>query len=128
MPTDVLTVQRKSAERAEDVRIDQYNLVLFDVGKSTITDAHRRTIELIRARLKPNSKLRVEGFADRAGDDVRNRRLALSRAQATGVALGRTDATVVGVGEDRLLYANDTPEGRFYCRTVQITVSTPVAR
>ncbi|MEI6089253.1 MAG: hypothetical protein WCR42_02265 [bacterium] len=33
---------------------------------------------------------------------------------------------VQGVGEDTLLYNNDVPEGRFYCRTVQIVVKTPI--
>jgi len=128
LPTDVITVRQKESEKAEDVRIDQYNLVLFNVGQSTITRAHERTIQLIRNRMKESSMVTVEGFTDRTGDDQANRRLALSRAQATAQALGRPDARVIGIGEDRLLYANDNPEGRFYCRTVQITVATPVKR
>ncbi len=128
LPTDVITVRQKESQKAKDVRIDQYNLVLFNVGQSTITPAHERTIQLIRSRMKESSRLTVEGFADRTGDDQANKRLALSRAQATAQALGRPDARVVGIGEDRLLYANDNPEGRFYCRTVQITVATPVER
>jgi outer membrane protein OmpA-like peptidoglycan-associated protein len=128
LATDILTVQRKEAARSKDYRIEQYNLVLFDVGKSTITNRHRRTTELVRSRLKPGSQITVEGYSDRTGDDGANRRLALSRAQATATALGRNDATVIGIGEDQLLYSNDTPEGRFYCRTVQITVRTPVER
>lgn len=31
--------------------------------------------------------------------------------------------SVYGIGEHDLLYPNDTPEGRFYCRTVTITVA-----
>jgi hypothetical protein len=30
-----------------------------------------------------------------------------------------------GVGESTLLYPNDSPEGRFYCRTVQVLIETP---
>jgi len=128
LQTHVITVQQKESQKAEDVRIDQYNLVLFNVGQSTITPAHTRTIQLIRNRMKSSSRVTVEGFTDRTGEDQANKRLALARAQATAKALGTPDARVVGVGEDRLLYTNDTPEGRFYCRTVQITVATPVER
>jgi hypothetical protein len=31
-----------------------------------------------------------------------------------------------GVGNAELLFNNDIPEGRFYCRTVNIVVKTPV--
>ncbi len=126
LATDVITVRRKEAERSRDYRVEQYNLVLFDVGKSTITDAHRRTIELVKSRLKPESTITIEGYSDRTGDEGANRRLARSRAQSTATALGRNDARVTGIGEDRLLYDNDIPEGRFYCRTVSISVRTPV--
>jgi hypothetical protein len=30
------------------------------------------------------------------------------------------------VGSDRLIYDNNIPQGRGYCRTVQITIETPV--
>lgn len=125
LPTDVVTVQRKRDEGARDFRVEQYNLVLFDVGRSDITAAHARTIELVRSRLAPGSAIMVEGFTDRSGDADANRRLARLRAVATEAALGRR-GTVKGIGEDRLLYDNATPEGRFYCRTVRITVKTPV--
>jgi len=126
LATDLVTVRRKEASGARDYRIEQYNLVLFDVGRSTINDTHRRTIDLVRSRLESGSTVTVEGYSDRTGDDAANRRLALARARATADALGRSDASVVGIGEDRLLYPNDTPEGRFYCRTVRITVRTPI--
>lgn len=126
LATDLVTIQRKAREGTRDYRIEQYSLVLFDVGTSTITDAHRRTTDLIRSRLEPGSTLTIEGFSDRSGDADANRRLALARAQATAKALGQNDAKVVGIGEDRLLHSNDLPEGRFYCRTVRITVKTPI--
>jgi hypothetical protein len=31
-----------------------------------------------------------------------------------------------GMGERELIYNNELPEGRFYCRTVTITVETPI--
>jgi len=32
-----------------------------------------------------------------------------------------------GVGEDEALYTNDLPEGRFYNRTVQVVIRTPLS-
>lgn len=124
--TQVVTLQQKKQQRAKDYHLDRYNLVLFDVGKADVTPAHQRTLDRIRQRLKPESTITIEGYSDRSGDSEANRKLALGRAKATAAALNRSDATVRGIGEDRLLYSNSTPEGRFYCRTVQIEVRTPV--
>jgi arginase family enzyme len=35
---------------------------------------------------------------------------------------------VKGLGESVLLYDNSQPEGRFYCRTVEIVVETPIEK
>lgn len=126
LPTQVLTVEQKKARKAGDVVIDRFNLVLFDFGKADITDAHRRIVNIVNKKIRPESSIDIDGYTDRSGSAAGNARLALSRAQATADALGRKDAKVRGIGEARLLYPNDTPEGRFYCRTVQITVHTPI--
>jgi outer membrane protein OmpA-like peptidoglycan-associated protein len=33
-----------------------------------------------------------------------------------------------GVGEDEPLYTNDVPEGRFYNRTTQVIIKTPLTQ
>lgn len=91
-----------------------------------MTAANDRIIKLVNSRITSESKLTVEGYTDRTGDPASNARLATKRAESTVKALTRPDATVRGVGEARLLYPNETPEGRFYCRTVQITAKTPL--
>lgn len=124
--TRLLTIREKREQRMGDFTVDRYNLILFRVGESGITDANRRIISMVAARLKPESRLTIEGFADRSGSAASNQHLSALRAQATAQSLNRPDAVMRGVGESRLLYSNDTPEGRFYCRTVQITVKTPI--
>ena len=52
---------------------------------------------------------------------------SLSRADAAAQALGIPVKEAVGRGEKELLYDNDLPEGRYYCRTVTVIVETPVA-
>lgn len=128
LPTQITTIQQKRASQSGDYTIDRYNLILFNVGESGITPANQRIIDLVKSRLKPSSTLVIEGFADRSGNTAGNQRLSASRAKMTAEALGRPDATTRGIGESRLLFTNDLPEGRFYCRTVQIQVKTPVAR
>jgi outer membrane protein OmpA-like peptidoglycan-associated protein len=128
LATRVVTIREKREQQLGDFTIDRYNLILFNVGESGITPANRRIIDMVSSRLKPNSQITVEGFADRTGSAASNQQLSALRAEATAHALNRPDATTRGIGEARLLYPNDTPEGRFYCRTVQITVKTPLGR
>ena len=71
-------------------------------------------------------KLRVEREKYGFGNDDFNLRLSTQRAQAVAKALDHPNVIARGVGETILLYSNDTPEGRFYCRTVDIISETPM--
>jgi outer membrane protein OmpA-like peptidoglycan-associated protein len=126
LPLKLITIQMKRREHIGDTETDQFNLVLFNFGSSKMTAEHERIIALVKQQIKPTSDITIEGFTDIIGNPKGNRALATSRAKSTAAALGRSDAKVFGIGQDRLLYPNDTPEGRFYCRTVQITAKTPV--
>ncbi len=126
LPTEAITISQKRQNRVGDYTIDRYNLILFSVGAAVITPANQRIIDLIKRRLEPTSTITAEGFADRSGSPASNQQLSALRAKATAQALGRPDAVVRGIGESRLLFSNDTPEGRYYCRTVQIMVKTPI--
>ncbi len=61
-----------------------------------------------------------------------NKKLSENRARTVARAIeqyakGRYQSlTARGVGEDDPLYTNDLPEGRFYNRTVQVLISTPI--
>lgn len=125
VPVVVRTLKQKHIDHVADTTIERYNLVLFNYAKAELTPAHDRILSVLKNRLKPGSQIVIEGFADRTGSTLSNNRIATARAIATKKALGRDDARIQGVGEERLLYPNDTPEGRFLCRTVQITVHTP---
>ncbi len=128
LPTEIRTLRQKRIERAADVTIDRFNLVLFNFGKSDITPEHRRILDRVQSKLTAASEISIEGYTDRTGSPASNQKLAHARATSTAEALGRNDAKVVGIGDKRLLYPNDTPEGRFHCRTVQILVRNPVQR
>ena len=62
------------------------------------------------------------------GESDYNRKLSARRADAVRKrltsAMPLTAIRSEGVGESRLLFDNALPEGRFYCRTVQILIET----
>lgn len=128
IPVKLITIQKKRENRIMDKVIDRFSLILFDFDKAAIQDKNIQIADLIKGKITENSEVKIEGFTDQTGDDMYNRKLSLDRARATSKALGHPPKTTVeGIGEGILLYGNDLPEGRFYCRTVNVTVETLVS-
>ncbi len=123
--TELVTIEKKRAQRTADVEIDLYNLILFDFGSTMLGDANRRIVSFIRGRIKPGARVSVTGYTDRIGDARFNQKLSRDRAQATADELGVPGTTVTGIGEVDV-HPNRLPEGRFYNRTVSVKVETPV--
>ncbi len=113
-------------ERAGDRRIDRFNLILFEFNKSALGAENSRIIGLVKSAIEPGADITIRGYADRTGDPELNRRLARERCDAVQAALGTLprDVTVhvEAIGSDHLLYDNDIPEGRNFCRTVVIII------
>ncbi|MBM2815226.1 MAG: OmpA/MotB domain protein [Ignavibacteria bacterium] len=126
LPIEVVTIWKKKAERIGDYEIERFSLILFDFSQATIEGRNSNIIDFINDRIKPESLIEIKGFADRTGNADFNRKLADKRAQAAKSELKRKDASA-GVPENmQLLFDNEYPEGRFYCRTVLINVKTPI--
>jgi hypothetical protein len=53
-------------------------------------------------------------------------KLSGKRAEETGQALAIKNVEIKAMGNTKLLYDNILPEGRFYCRTVEIVIETPI--
>jgi outer membrane protein OmpA-like peptidoglycan-associated protein len=123
IPTDQITIQRKRRERIADKEINRYSLILFDFGKAELDAANRRIIDFIKNRITLDATVSVTGYTDRLGDAGFNKQLSDERAGVTARALGV--GKPVGAGET-MLFNNDLPEGRFYCRTVNVVVETPI--
>jgi len=126
LPVEVQTIQKKIFERVADKQIDRFSLILFGFGQFTITGDNLKIAQLAKRRIKPNSLVRIEGYTDRIGNETTNLELSLRRAQETAKVLGIDPRYARGLGETILLYDNDLPEGRFYCRTVNIEIVTPI--
>ncbi len=101
-------------------------MILFDFDRATIEAQNKRIVEFIKNRIKPESEIGIIGYTDRTGSPEYNKGLSERRAKATKQALKHTNAKEMGLGQEKLLYNNDLPEGRFYCRTVDVIVKTKV--
>jgi len=107
-----------------DKKIEQFSLVLFGFNKADISEQNQRIINFISSIIRPNSKITIAGYTDRTGDSAYNRTLSRQRASELARLIDQPLSKAQGFGEDTLIYDNSTPEGRFYCRTVNVSVET----
>lgn len=133
LPVKQVTVQKKRRERKRDKEFEEFSMMLFEFNESRASQAQASTIDFIKSHLKVLSELAVVGYTDRTGSAEYNRKLSLERARQiaraiTGEESPSEQVIVRGVGSDEILFDNIVPEGRFYCRTVKVTVETPVNR
>ena len=126
IPVEFITIKKKRSEKMADKEIQRFSLILFDFNKADLNSMNSRIIEMIKERISPNSTVRILGYTDRIGADDLNKALSERRARAVKNEFDISNLEVKGVGESKLLYNNELPEGRFYCRTVQVIVETPV--
>lgn len=123
---DQLTIDKKRVEGIADKEFEYYSLILFDYGKSTLGTEHKKVADFVSRRITKESNVTITGYTDAMGGEDINQRISEKRAQEFAKRLNLKSAKISGVGESQLLYDNKLPEGRFYCRTVKITIETPV--
>jgi outer membrane protein OmpA-like peptidoglycan-associated protein len=123
-----LTIRKKRFEMKDDKRVEKYSLILFDYDKADIKGINKSIVDEIKNKIEPNSKVTILGYADRTGETEYNRELAARRtAEVQKILKVKPENLAIrNVGSDILLYDNNSPFGRSYCRTVQIIVETPV--
>ena len=134
LPVEQLTLRSKRRELVQTesgrAEIERYTLVLFDFNSSDLTSdvsgENARTLALIKNRITNRSSVSIRGFGDRIGDAEYNRRLADGRAHQAAKALDLSDKNILPADGTLYPYSNNLPEGRFYSRTVEITIRTPL--
>ena len=126
MDIDLITIERKIKEHINGYEVDSFSLILFDFNKSDVEDENKKIIAAIQKRVKKESEISVMGTTDRIGTEEYNTRLSQERANAVKTAINRKGSVSIGKGEQDLRFDNDLPEGRFYCRTVNVVVRTLV--
>jgi OOP family OmpA-OmpF porin len=101
--------------------------VNFDFDRAEIRPASRPILDQAAERLRKcgGEQLRVEGHTDSIGADAYNQDLSERRARAVRdylVSKGVTGSRIssAGFGESKPISTNDTPEGRFLNRRVEV--------
>lgn len=126
LPVEQITIQKKKRESIKDKYIDRFSLILFSFDESKLSLYNKKVVDLIQAAIKPNSTVRIVGHTDRMGNDSYNLKLSKERASTLSNALKAAAFSTDGKGETQQVYDNDFPEGRFYCRRVDVIVETPM--
>jgi len=123
-----ITINAKKLEKKTDKKIDNYRLILFDFNKSTLSPENKNIINYINENISDKSKVFVDGYADIIGNEEYNLNLSKARAKSVADIIKSKEIINTGMGKSVLLFDNNLPEGRFYCRTVEVRVETPVER
>jgi outer membrane protein OmpA-like peptidoglycan-associated protein len=128
-----ISLTERAVDRDGNKTQERYNLILFPFDRFDAGPLNERILkEYVFDRAKANSDIQIEGHTDVVGLYEHNQRLSENRSKTVrdGVnafTKGKYNSlTSKGVGEDLPLYDNNLPEGRFYNRTVQINIQTPI--
>jgi outer membrane protein OmpA-like peptidoglycan-associated protein len=133
IPVRALTIERKEVEHLPEKDVEKINLILFDFGSAVLGWRNEKILQTVREYVTPAASVLVAGFTDMIGEDNFNKTLSEQRAASVRSKLSSIVRTIRpmttrGFGETSPLFSNSLPEGRFYNRTVQIVVETPVKR
>ncbi len=124
---NITTIEEKILNKTGDKRIDEYSLIIFDFDKSNLNENNQSILKFINSKISNNSKVYIKGYTDKIGEEDYNLDLSIKRAKMVANSIKNTkNIEIQGSGEKELLFNNELPEGRFYSRTVKITVETPI--
>ncbi|UVI40023.1 OmpA family protein [Qipengyuania spongiae] len=115
-----LRSELKATETERGTLVSLPGDVLFDTDKADIRPAARSTLDMLAQLIKaqPAAKITIEGHTDSQGEDAYNQRLSERRAQAVRDYLKdvrqvpASRMSTRGIGEDRPVAQNMTPDGR----------------
>lgn len=125
IPVEQINVQKKELEGKGDKRLDWFDIIGFTGGSNPALDeVNQKTVEAIKAKLKPDAVVTINAYTDNTGDAAQNKQLAQKRAEFIAKALGTASAKINAVGPTTL-HDNNNPEGRMYNRLVRVELVTP---
>jgi outer membrane protein OmpA-like peptidoglycan-associated protein len=120
-----------SVERiGEGIVVELSDKVLFDFGKSDLTDASRKSLDKIVQVFNkyPDTDIEIQGHTDNKGSEEYNQGLSVRRAvtvtdylNSKGISNSRLN--VKGFGELAPKYENETEDGRAQNRRVEFLIT-----
>ncbi len=127
---EILTNEKNSSEMSfvqkfvNDAKIEKYNLILFGYNVTKLPPVAEVTLNLVKERITDKSQIvSIEGYSDMIGDEEYNVTLSYDRAIAVAKALEVRNEKAIGRGKVKNeIYDNKLPEGRFYSRSVIVTL------
>lgn len=127
LPVEQVTVEYKIENVLPDKEFDIYSMIGFGYNKADLEDRNLFIADKAKERLRSYSETDIIGYSDRLGNEIANQKLSQRRAYNVADYLKlNPEITARGLGEKKLLYDNNYPEGRFYSRTVVISIVTPI--
>lgn len=133
IPVKQVSTEIKKVDMTVDSTMERYSLILFPFDRSDAGPLNEKIMnDYVYERIKPSSKVRVIGHTDVVGLYEHNKRLSQRRSNTVEQGIRKKTKNqfaqlyTEGVGEDEPLFDNVLPEGRFYNRTVQVIIRTPV--
>lgn len=112
--------------------LSRLSLVVFDFDKADITPTNQKMVRSFVAKnIQQNSTVAIAGTTDAMGELDHNKELSTSRAFSVHELIKKENPVaeitkVQGNGPNESPEMNNTPEGRYYCRTVTVQVQTPL--
>lgn len=135
IPVMQAKVEDRIVSTGADSTDERYSLILFPFDSPNAGPVNERIMnDYVYNRIFPTSKVQVIGHTDVVGLYEHNMRLSGRRSGTVKAGIEKqtkgkyTELFQRGVGEDEPLYTNDLPEGRFYNRTVQLLIKTPLTQ
>lgn len=133
IPVMQVSTMKKKVDKDADSTRENYNLILFPFDRSDAGPVNERIMrDYVYGRVLPESVVEVTGHTDNVGLYEHNQKLSIRRSNTVEDGINKKSKRKYsvllsqGVGEDEPLYDNSLPEGRFYNRTVQVKIKTPV--
>jgi len=134
IPIKMALTKGQDIAKGTEYTDEKYSLILFKFNSYDPGKLNDRIMsDYVYSRVKPTTKIQIIGHTDIIGLDKTNLKLSKNRAGSVVKGINRQSKKKYesldskGVGEEDPLFTNDLPEGRFYNRTVQVLIQTPLS-
>ena len=133
VPVMQVSSEQKLVTQGADTMYENYSLILFKFNSYDAGPLNDKIMtDYVYNRVRPESVVDIIGHTDVVGLYETNAKLSVNRAKTVFKGIKKeskgkyAELEMRGVGEDEPLYDNETPEGRFYNRTVNVLIKTPI--